>query len=145
MLSANDDSNSRTCDQCHLRKLTCIVLVGNQACKFCHQQRKLCVVDGAPLNRQREQVAGQKRKAEEQEPVPRKRKRVPEMRDFIMSDKEVSADEGSERSVEEDPAERRLRRMEGLLVCLVEVIWMERKERRKERREARRKQEGRGE
>jgi hypothetical protein len=82
---------------------------------------------------------GRKRKAEEQELVPRKRKRVPEMRDFIVSDKEVRADEGSERSAEEDPAEWRLRQMEGLLVCLAEVIWMERKERRKERREARRK------
>jgi hypothetical protein len=84
-------------------------------------------------------VAGWKRKAEEQELVPRKQKRVPEMRDFIVLDKEVSADEGSEQSAEEDPAKQCLRRMEGLLVCLAEVIWMERKERRKERREARRK------
>jgi hypothetical protein len=33
---------------------------------------------------------GRKHKVEEQEPVPRKRKRVPEMRDFIVSDEEVS-------------------------------------------------------
>jgi hypothetical protein len=86
-------------------------------------------------------VVGWKCKAEEQEPVPRKWKRVPEMRDFIMLDEEVSADEGSEGSAEEDPAEQHLRWMEGLLMHLAEMIWME----RKERREARRKQEGRGE
>jgi hypothetical protein len=145
VLNANDDSNSGTCDRCRLRGVTCVVLEKNRACELCRRQRKSCAVDGATLNRRRERVAGRKRKAEEQEPVPRKRKRVPEMRDFIVSDEEVSADEGSERSAEEDPAERRLRRMEGLLVRLAEVIWMERKERREERREARRKREGRGE
>jgi hypothetical protein len=114
--------------------MTCIILEKNWACKLCHRQRKSCAVDGASLNRRRERVVGRKHKVEEQELVPRKQKRVPEMRDFIVLDKEVSADEQSEWSAEEDPAEWRLRQMEGLLVHLAEVIWMERKERRKARR-----------
>jgi ferredoxin len=51
VLSANDNSDSGTCNQCHLHRMMCIVLEGNWACKLCCQQSKLCVVDRAPLNR----------------------------------------------------------------------------------------------
>jgi hypothetical protein len=118
--------------------MTCVVLVGNWACELCCQQRKLCGQQDHSQQAEgmsgglEAQGGGAGAGAEEVEEGPR---------DEGLHCVRQGGEHGGEWSAEEDAVKWCLKQMEGLLMCLAEMLWME----GKERKEARRKQEGRGE